>query len=68
MPNVCLYCGWNSNKHRPDIGKATTDWVCCESCFRWFAQQCTLKDKNEILNFDIVEFKCLLCKGQRVYY
>lgn len=68
MTNVCLYCGWNSNKHRPDIGKATTDWVCCESCFRWVAQQCIFKDKNKTLNFDIVEFKCLLCKGQRVNY
>lgn len=25
MTNVCLYCGWNTNKHRFDNGKETID-------------------------------------------
>eukprot|EP00102_Acyrthosiphon_pisum_P027312 XP_016664522.1 PREDICTED: uncharacterized protein LOC107885397 [Acyrthosiphon pisum] len=42
MTNICLYCSWNSDKHRCQPDDEYVEWVSCSRCCRWIAINCIL--------------------------
>ena len=61
MTNVCLYCGWNSDRHRCRLNDECVEWVSCSRCCRWIAINC-IPEEDRIVNYEIDDFFCLLCK------
>ncbi|XP_060889321.1 uncharacterized protein LOC132961604 isoform X2 [Labrus mixtus] len=58
MDDHCAMC---STSKPPGSGPPTTDWKQCDTCERWYHEQCLAMDEEKLQNARLNDWDCALC-------
>ncbi|KAI9517793.1 hypothetical protein NQZ68_000962 [Dissostichus eleginoides] len=58
MENNCAMC---SASKPPGSGPPTTDWIQCDTCERWFHEQCLGMNQDQLQEARASNWNCFLC-------